>query len=147
MTKLLKDLVPTIFNQKNRWKFNLLNNWHAIVGNLHTKVHIEKIYDTILVLGVNDSCWMQELYLLSSVLIKTINEKLDRPRIKQVRFKKIGERTTVGEKKNVTQRRIKPRKIILTAIELKALKKIHDPQLSSALKDFLIRCYQERIQT
>ena len=32
---------------------------------------------------------MQELYLLSPLLIKTINEKLDQPHIKEIRFKQV----------------------------------------------------------
>ena len=75
---------------QNSWKHELLQNWHTIFGNLGTKITLEKIYDTTIVLGVYDSCWMHELYLLSPLLVDKINENLDQHRIKQVRFKQTG---------------------------------------------------------
>jgi len=143
MAQQLKNLLHSILNTQDDWKIQLLSNWPSIIGNLHTKVKIEKIKGDILVLGVYDSCWLQELYLLSSVLLKTINAKLDQPRIKQLRFKKIGIQKRKKVKKVERQRRTY-KKVSPTLKEQKALEKIEDPQLSAALKDFLVRCYQEK---
>jgi len=90
MALRLKELLHTLIHPEKNWKTNLLYQWHDIIGSLHSKVRIEKIYDDTLILGVFHSCWMQELYLLSPLLIKTINEKLDQPHIKQIRFKHVG---------------------------------------------------------
>lgn len=141
MTKKIKEVLPSLLKTDN-WKLTLLSEWHTIFGPLSTKVHLEKIHEDILVLGVQDSCWLQELYLLSPLLLKTINETLDQPRIKQLRFKTIGIKK---QKQSVNQKKMNiKRDVTLSATELKALQKVQDPQLEQALKNFLIRCYQER---
>jgi hypothetical protein len=143
MAQPIKQLLSTVFDQPDNWKIDLLRNWDSIIGNLNTKVYLEKITDDTLVLGVTDSCWLQELYMLSHVILQVINEKLDRPRIKQLRFKKIGIRPT----KKQAYTKPAPRKINkrpLTSKEKLALTSIKDPQLQQALEDFLIRCYQEQ---
>jgi flagellar biogenesis protein FliO len=143
MAQPIKQLLSTVFDQPDNWKIDLLRNWDSIIGNLNTKVYLEKITDDTLVLGVSDSCWLQELYMLSHVILQVINEKLDRPRIKQLRFKKIGIRPTKKE----AYTKPAPRKVNkrpLTSKEKHALTSIKDPQLQQALEDFLIRCYQEQ---
>src|SRR5579872_5324196 len=89
MAIYLKDILQSLIHPEKNWKTDLLYKWNEIIGPLHTKVRIEKILDDTLILGVFHSCWMQELYLLSPLLIKTINEKLDQPYIKQIRFKQV----------------------------------------------------------
>jgi len=143
MAKSLKQLLPTILKCNESWKLELLTNWPNIIGSLKTKVFIEKIQDSCLVLSVSDSCWLQELYLLSPLLLKTINQKLDRPRIKRLRFKQAGIKK---RKKTLSiQKKRKLNKVVtLSAQEEKALEKIEDLELSKQLKKFLIRCYQEK---
>ncbi len=126
-----------------RWKIKLLEQWPRIVGPLASKVTIEKIYEDAILLGVYDSSWMQELYLLSPTLLQTINQNLDQPRIKKVRFKLIGKKknkktTTIAKPKNKVQT------ITLTNVEQATLERIEDPQLRSVLEKFLIRCYREK---
>jgi hypothetical protein len=143
MTKSIKDLLPTLLLEKNNWKFTLLNSWQDIFGTLSSKVHLEKIQEDTLVLGVLDSCWLQELYLLSPVLLRTINKTLDQPRIKHLRFKTIGvkkEKAPTVLKKKQTQQVV----IQLTASEQKALQLMKDQQLGQALKNYLLRCHREK---
>lgn len=141
MPKNIKDLLPTLLKTDN-WKLTLLSQWSAIFGPLANKVHLEKIHDDTLILGVVDSCWLQELYLLSPLLLTTINETLDQNRIKQLRFKTIGIKK---QKQSVAPKKIVAKKeVTLTQGEREALKNIKDPQLENALKNFLVRCYQER---
>lgn len=142
MTLYLKDLLPSLINPKKNWKTDLLYRWREIIGSLHNKVRIEKIYDDTLILGVFHSCWMQELYLLSPLLIKTINEKLDQPYIKQIRFKHVDLKKN---KKNASEVITTPRKkeILLTKEDERTLAKIADPTLRDVLRAFRIRCYQE----
>lgn len=141
MAQSVKSVVQHIFSNQDNWKIRLLKNWPEILGHLNTKVHLEKIEDDCLVLGVSDSCWMQELYLLSPLLVATINKKLDVPRIKSLRFKKVGIRKQITKR---ARRRTssfieKP----LTPKEQQALEQIKDPELSARIKSFLHRCRQE----
>jgi hypothetical protein len=142
MAVYLKDVLQTLIHPEKNWKTDLLYRWNEIIGPLHNKIRIEKITDNTLILGVFHSCWMQELYLLSPLLIKTINEKLDQPYIKQIRFKHIGIKHL--KQKPVKHSPIQKKKeVILTKQDECALAKITDPVLREALKAFRIRCYQE----
>lgn len=142
MALRLKELLHTLIRPEKNWKTNLLYQWHDIIGSLHSKVRIEKIYDDTLILGVFHSCWMQELYLLSPLLIKTINEKLDQPYIKQIRFKHVGLKE-LHKKSNPYYSAKKKKDVELTKDDERTLAKIADPTLRNALKAFRIRCYQE----
>jgi Dna[CI] antecedent, DciA len=142
MALRLKELLHTLIHPEKNWKTNLLYQWHDIIGSLHSKVRIEKIYDDTLILGVFHSCWMQELYLLSPLLIKTINEKLDQPHIKQIRFKHVGLKE-LQKKSNPHNLAKKKKNAELTKDDERTLAKIADPALRNVLKAFRIRCYQE----
>ena len=145
MTSHIKTLLQPFFQSNNQpWKLNLLEKWPEIVGPLASKVTIEKIYQESITLGVYDSCWMQELYLLSTTLLETINRNLDRPRIKQVRFKLIGKKSEKKRKRTAPTHKDEPLTITLTQMEQKTLERITDPDLRAVLKSFLIRCYQEK---
>lgn len=143
MAKHIKTFLSNLITPKDNWKVTLLYNWRSIIGNLHKKVTIEKIYNDSIVLGVQNSCWMQELYMLSPLLIKIINEKLDRPRIKQVRFKHTGRKNDKQKQKKQSTFESHKKHVSLSSAEKKALEHITDPNLRNALQAFRIRCYQE----
>jgi len=139
----IKQLLDNVLPIESDWKRNLLANWSKTIGNLYSKVTIEQIYEDSLVLGVYDSCWLQELYMLSSILIKQINATLDSPRIKQIRFKLIGS----GIMNNrATEKKERPlfKNIELNAKEKEALLLISDPGLQKVLTSYRIRCHQEQ---
>lgn len=143
MAHHIKQFLASILPKEADWKRLLLENWPTIIGKLHAQVTLEHIHEDGLVLGVRDSCWLQELHMFSPMLIKQINEKLDSPRIKQVRFKQIGR----AVKKNSVSRKVHssvPKIVSLSVIEQDALQCIVDPDLKAALASYLIRCYQER---
>ncbi len=121
-----------------------MKKWPEIVGQLASKVTIEKIYAESVTLGVYDSYWMQELYLLSPTLVETINRNLDQHRIKQVRFKLVRKKEQKKKKSTATIHKDEPLTITLTPTERNALERITDPDLRAALQSFLIRCYQEK---
>ena len=123
--------------QKEAWKINLIKNWPTIIGSLHEKVSLQKINATSVVLGVYDSSWIQELYLLSKLILKKINSNLDRPRIETLRFQCIEKKEHVVKKQFFVQQELKR---ALKPQETLALQKIHDPQLSAALQSLLQRC-------
>jgi len=129
-------LQPNI--HKEAWKINLIKNWPTIIGSLHEKVSLQKINATSVVLGVYDSSWIQELYLLSKLILKKINSNLDRPRIETLRFQCIEKKEHIVKKQAPTQQTEQKR--ALKPHESLALQKIHDPQLSAALQSLLQRC-------
>ncbi len=143
MATPLKDILSDIFAH-DTWKYKLLQNWQNIMGPLCDKVRIEKICDDTLILGVTNSCWMQELYLLSPLIIKTINKNLDKPRIKQIRFKRTGRITKKQAKNPTTKKPAHKKNCILTPKQKGALEKIKDPELRKALEKFYKRCYGEQ---
>jgi hypothetical protein len=122
------------------WKLKIIMEWHQIVGNLHERVRVEKVYDDTLVLGVYDTCWMQELHLLSNMIINKVNRHVDSNHIKKIRlkyvekhqFKKAKARTYT---KNTDQ--------VLSKTETAVLQKMKNHDLQSVLKDFLVRCHNE----
>lgn len=145
MATILKNLLNNFFHpQKDSpWKVQLLMQWEKIIGRLSSKVTLEKMYEDTLVLGVYDSCWMQELHLLSPLLIANINANLDRPRIKTLRFKLIA----LHKEKKPTITKAEPAVTInrmLSRTEEKALHLIEDPALREALKKYLLRCLGEK---
>ncbi len=144
MIKNIKDLLSSMLQDKDNWKIQLLSSWQTIFGDLSDKVHLEKIQEDTLVLGVLDSCWLQELYLLTPVLLKAINKTLDQPRIKHLRFKTIGIKKAKSQslpKKMVMNKQEK----IFSLAERTALQKLKDPELSNVLKEYLLRCHREKI--
>lgn len=137
----LKNFIHSYLSHQSDWKLALIKEWPEIIGNLASKVSLEKVGDDTVILGVSDSCLMQELYLLSPLLITTINKKLDQPRIKQIRFKQAGRKKKKAE---IQIKEIEPEKeISLSTREKHALNVIQDPALRAALKAFRIRCYRE----
>ena len=138
----IKNILKQIVLAPHSWKSNLLAHWPTIIGNLGTHVTLEKITEDTVTLGVTDSCWLQELYTLSSLICSLINKALDQPRIKHVRFKKISDATP-----QPAQRITKSvnHSIVVTPLsdhELNTLSKINDLELQEALKNFRLRCMQ-----
>lgn len=143
MTTPIKTILNTVLSRHNNWQLQLLDNWPSIVGHIKTKVQLLKMYEDTLVIGVQDSCWLQELYLLTPLLLQTINQKLDRPRIKKLRFKAVGVTDTKIKKKTpITRASVAP--VQLSVQEQQMLASIKDGQLRAVLKDYLVRCYRER---
>ncbi len=140
----IADILPQIFNQDHQWKYQLLSNWKNIFGAMSDKVYLERINNDILVLAVYDACWMQELYTLSPLLISSINKALDKPYIKQLRFKRAGIRPPKISRPTEPTPYIFRKSFLLTPREEKALSELKDPELAAAMKDFLMRCYCEQ---
>ena len=139
--KLIKNFLSHAFEAT--WKTKLLTDWPTIMGNLADKVTVEKMYDDSLVLGVHDSNWLHELYMLSPVLIKTINSHLEKPYIKTVRLK----HASTIKKQPIANKPIilyqAPPPVTLTFSEKKALDTVNDHELKQAFHIFLSRCRQD----
>lgn len=141
MSVPIKEFLNHLFNEQKNWQLRLLNAWPNIVGLIKTHVELLKIYDDTLVIGVLDSCWLQELYLFSPLLLQKINEHLDKPRIKKLRFKAIGTDNKKIKKNSQEYITISKQPLVLTSTQKEALAGIEDEQLRDALKNYLIRAY------
>lgn len=142
MATAVKNILQEILSHHKNWQLQLLQQWPTIVESIKTRVHLLKIENDTLTIGVQDSCWMQELYLLSPLLIATINQKIDTPRIKHLRFKALGTPVDKPHAEKKTSRRLSPT-ITLSIKEQETLAQITDKQLADELKKYLIRCHQE----
>lgn len=138
--KHIEQALTSLF-QKSKddqfWKVNLLQNWSGIMGNIASKVMIHKIYKDSITLGVYELCWMQELYILSPVIQKKINEFLGSEKIKTIRFRAAQKKEKRKKKKSVTK---KIEKKELSEHEQANIKKIKDPELAHSLKLLLEKC-------
>ena len=140
----IKNIVTEIIKSSNpekSWKATIMQNWQEIMGSLAVKIFIEKITNDTIVLGVTDSCWMQELHMLSDVLKTKINQSLDKPYIKTLQFKYSSKKIRLIKKikSNIpVPCESKP----LTPEEEQALLKIKDNELSQFLMRFLQKCHQ-----
>jgi hypothetical protein len=141
--KDVKNILNILIQQnvhEESWKLQLVKNWPTVIGSLHDKISLQKIQATTIVLGVKDTNWMQELYLLSKMIIKKINDSLDKPRITAIRFQCVEKKA----EKITTPKKITPenKPISLSSQQIQALEKIEDPELLQALQGFLKKCLQ-----
>jgi hypothetical protein len=157
MAQQLKNLLRSVFKQEN-WKLELLSCWDSIVGNLADKMRLEKIEGSTLHIGVYQSSWMHELYLLSNVLKKTINTKLGKPYIKNIRLKYVEKKSLedqastkscadqiTANNNHKSRMKVIYKPIVLNRKEEHALTKVKDDDLKNALHKFLSRCHHQKV--
>lgn len=140
----IQELLNGIFKNE-QWKFQLLSNWGIIVGNLSDKMRLEKIDGDTLIIGVYQASWLQELYLLSHVLLQSINTQLKYPHVRHLRFK----HASIYTKSSPVEQPIKRPTIqcappVFSYEERRALNAIKDEELKKALHGFLTRCHTQR---
>jgi hypothetical protein len=150
LAKLLENIIfaqagdnPTEF-----FKRKLLVNWPEISGKLSTRMCIERVQQRMVVLGVYDTAWMQELYCMSDLLLAQINKFIGEAYFTELRFRYVNQPKIKLDKLNsginITGAKnlviLKPVIIKLNLQEQTTLKKITDPELRLALKNFLVRC-------
>lgn len=145
MANHIKIFFTSIIPHFEPWKTNLIENWNTIVGDLHEHVKLINIQNNMLILGVYDSAWLQEIYILSPILIKTINNYLGNEYITNVRFKNIGynsQKVLHIKKTHEVKIQNQPRPQ-LTTQERTILLHIQDKGLRDALERYLMRCKEE----
>jgi len=139
MPQQIKYFLTQFMQQGNEWHRVLLTQWPEIMGSLKTRTRLEKIYDNTVIIGVYESHWMQELYLLSDVLLETINQSLQEPYVKKIKFKLVEHKHNRKREKKVIQD--EPAVVAdLNSTQIQALNEIDDPQLREALMQFWSRC-------
>ena len=86
MAEQICSFLNDIFPKEHVWKMKLFQNWDGIIGSLKSKVRIEKLEGSMLVLGVCHPAWAQELFMLSNVIKNKINRLLKEDKIKDIDF-------------------------------------------------------------
>lgn len=142
MPREINFILECIVDPSARWKLKLLTSWPSIVGNIAQHARIEKILDDHLIIGVYDSCWLQELYYLSHSLLEKINHHVKNHHFKSLKLVKVNKKPF---KKNsrVNHSLALAKEVTLTSKQKDALEKLHDPELAQAMQKFLHRCAQE----
>ena len=139
MAPLIKDILPMILH-KDDWRIALAMRWNEVVGSLQTRIRLEKIQDDTAVIGVYESHWMQELFLLSSVLCDSMNACIGEQRIKRVRFILIEEKKYKPKKVHSIPKTKQQPSIVLTEHQEHMLRTITDDELKHVLISFWARC-------
>lgn len=140
----LGALIPSVLNSQS-WQLKLLAHWPTIMGPAHSRVRIERIQGSTLILGVFDQAWLQELYFLQDAVKQKINNYMQEHVITTIKFKRA--EPIVGLKPyNVPTgivNEIAPNKIIeITVPERQALAQCKDDELREYLQKYLTRCKQ-----
>ena len=140
MAQHIKNLLGSLLDFKGiHWHMSLIQQWPILIGALHNRVHIQRIQQDVLILGVYETHWIQELFLLSHEIIESVNTFLKEPKIRQVRFVVIEKRQTL-QKITGKSRAQEKHASSLTNKQKDALLQIQDDQLKVALTDFWQRC-------
>lgn len=142
MTLPVKNILDSILQTEADWRLQLFAAWPIIIGSLKTHIRLDKIQEDMVIVGVYESHWMQELFLLSRVLISSINKHLKQPQIKHIRFKLIEQQKVSIKNKIPISRKAKNSIPEFAKNELDALNVIHDCQLRNALKEYYVRCLE-----
>lgn len=143
MSVALKSFLDRFLQQKGDWRLQIIAQWPTIMGQLHTKVCVERMSDETLFLTVQDSCWLTELYMLSRLIIKKVNDALGEPRIKQIRLRlKPAQHFAVYQPKQSTHQ--PSFSYTVSEKEQQALSHIKDAHLQQVLENFLKRCKYEQ---
>ena len=166
LNKFLDNKLPLKYKTKSRTnsKINIINNslntninhkllsnWPDIIGKLEQQTRIEKVYKQTIILGVYDTAWLQELYFMQNIILKKINTYLGKVYFTNLKFKYVNKHKfnqnfnnkSFNNKKKLNNN-FNNLEIKLNSQELHSLEKVSDSELSSALKNFLIRCHREK---
>lgn len=141
----IQKILANFFESQKNWKLTLLSQFHEIVGNnLKTHVSIIKIQETSIVIGVSNSCLLQELRILAPVLLDKINQSLDVPRLTTIQLKLRGHIQTESTFMTFNHDDVCTQfSTSLTQNDLEALKTVKDKELVHVLEAFRKRCHRE----
>ena len=127
-------------NKLADWQLKIISDWPLIVGHICEQARVEKVIGDTILLGVYDTCWMQQLHLLSYMIIKKINNYLAGDYIKQVRLKYVQRHQF---RKIINNHAPQEYSHPLSVVEKQALTAIKDQELRTSMHNFLNRCHRE----
>jgi hypothetical protein len=135
----LKELLAIVLQSSDVWQEKLLREWPYFVGDLHSRMRLERIVQDTVYVGVYDVRWLHELHCLSSMIMDGINKKLGGPFIKKIIFR------NARPKKNIkTGQHIQLNVSHISSLserELKTLREIKDQELQQALLHYRLKCH------
>lgn len=144
--KLVKDCLPTVFNNVASWKIQLLSLWPNIIGRISDNVILDSIEGSTVVLAVKSSAWLHELNCLKTIIIEKINFALAGNYIDRIR---LINKEYVNKKNKILhlqrKKAVFSNHFSLSASQEMALRNIVDLELKECLKQFLFRCLSEAI--
>lgn len=139
MAIAIKKILDSLLTPKSDWRLTLLQRWDQLAGALHKQVRVEKIENDVLILGVRDVHWMQELYLLSRTICNQLNNALGDKYIRQIKFKLIETATAKAQHTHLPLKEVTYKEHMLTTAQAQALETVKDEELRKALRMFLTR--------
>jgi hypothetical protein len=153
MATPIKEIIHKVLEKRNdnSARFKLMTQWQEIVGaDLARYVKLEVVKDDMLVLGVLNASWLQEMYCMSTTLLETINSALVGSPIKKLHFKQIA-----PVKKQQINPYLLPNKLIdrgsispaaqLTLEEKNILSRIVDVDIRASVEKIFLRAHTIRI--
>ena len=124
---IYNSLTGSNFSNADRKHLEIVQNWPKIASGLEEHVNVAKIFSDTIILEVYDSSWLQELNLLSSVILKRIQQFY--PNISKIKFQK-------SNKKNYYKELYFPKKNKITPKEENVVKNIKNKELAKALLNY-----------
>ena len=130
--KQLKDIFNNI-NQINKfsWHYEFIKSWPTIARGLEEHMSIGKIMKDTVTLEVHDSSWMQEVHLLSPVILNRIKQFY--PVIQKIKVNKINKKRIEQKKEILSFNEI-------TDQEKNVVKIVKDKDLAKALLNYYTIC-------
>ncbi len=136
----IQDVLQRALPQKG-WQQKLLREWPAIIGGLDSHMRVEKIQGSCLILGVYDTHWMHELFMLQQHILETIATALGEDHITELRFVPVTKTKENINKKQPEDARLKSRLAsTLSPHHEQVLTRIKDESLQQALRHFFTNC-------
>lgn len=145
MHKPLDNILHSLIPAEHRWKMELFKHWKQIIGNMHDKVIIQEIKDSVLILSVSHPTWAHELFLLIPLLKQKINSYLANDYIKAIRLRVKTFQPQSMPRRQIVKSIYKPHVYIQPSQQEQALLgKIVNHELRDALSSFLLRCKNQK---
>ncbi|HBL98518.1 TPA: hypothetical protein DDZ86_02650 [Candidatus Dependentiae bacterium] len=138
LSQLLGSAFPVA---TENWPARLAREWTTAVGDLGERMRLERVMGTTLIIGVFDSHWIQELFMLTPLIIQTINQHLGKPFVTRIRFVVADKKKTPHHlcHKGTPTGEPRVKKVMSGRHEL-VLRSIKDVQLQEALEKFFYNC-------
>lgn len=131
----LAECLNTALPCSSGWQTRLAREWPSAVGQLATRMRLEQIKGELLIIGVYDSHWIAELFMLAPGIISEINNFLGETRVHQLRFVLTTNSNKTHTKKCPDGPTIRKR-ATMSARHEQILATIKDRQLHDALEKF-----------
>lgn len=135
----LAEVLSSTLPQSSDWQTNLARNWQCAVGDLASRMRLERVKDKLLIVGVYDSHWISELFMLAPRIIEKINNFLGAPYVTQIRFVIANPKQKISKKQASNGEVLRPR-APMNARQEQVLASIKDGQLHDALEKFFYAC-------